>query len=153
MHMRAPLLALLVVAAFVGCTASGASTSNFDLKPQKIGWFTGETAHFTLNISKSMTHSAPSFTIDRQFAVEEIKFNEKGLNVGGSFDTKNPNDVNLTLMQNGTAGEQFTLNATSPSVDVYVKVPDGLRNSEYTLEIKLFNVGWIKSDTFRVDTK
>lgn len=153
--MRAPPVALtllVALAVLAGCTASGASTSNFELRPDRIGWFTGQEAHFTLNLTKSLTHSAPSFTIDRQFAVEEIKFNEKGLSFGGSFDTKNPGDVSLRLMQNGTAGDQFTMDAQHPSVDVYVKIPDKLRNSEYSLEMKLFQVGWVKSDTFRVDT-
>jgi len=153
--MRAPPVALALIVALAllaGCTASGASASNFELKPDKIGWFTGEEAHFTLNITKSMTHASPSFTIDRQFAVEEIKFNEKGLTFGGSFDTKSPNDVSLRLTQNGTSADQFQMDAAHPTVDVYVKVPEKLRNSEYTLELKLFQVGWVKSDTFRVDT-
>lgn len=153
--MRAPLLALTLVAlaALAGCTASGASTSNFDLKPQKIGWYTGETAHFTLNISKSLTHSTPSFTVDRNFAIEDIKFNEKGLTFGGSFETKRPDELNFTLMQNGTAADQFVLDAQHPSVDIYLKIPEKLRDSEYTLELKLFQVGWVKSDPFRVDMK
>lgn len=154
MHVRAlVVLTLLAVATLAGCSANGASTSNFDLKPQAIGWYTGDTAHFTLNITKSLTHSAPSFTIDRHFAVEEIKFNEKGLTFGGGFDTKQPDEVNLTLMQNGTVADQFTLDKEHPSLEVYLKVPEKLRDSEYTLELKLFQVGWVKSEPFRVDTK
>jgi len=147
------LLSVALVALVAGCAASGASTSNFELKPTKVGWFAGDEAHFALNITKSLTHSAPSFTIDRQFAIEEIKFNEKGLAFGGNYDTKKPDEVALRLEQNGTAGNEFKLDPDHPSVDVYVKVPDSLRDSEYTLEVKLFQVGWVKSDAFRVDTR
>ncbi len=145
------LTLLVALAVLAGCTASGASASNFELKPDKIGWFTGEEAHFTLNLTKSLTHASPSFTIDRQFAVEELKFNEKGITFGGSYDTKKPGDVSLRLEQNGTTADQFKMDADHPTVDVYVKIPDSLRNSEYTLEMKLFQVGWVKSDVFRVN--
>ena len=153
--MRAPTVAMTVVllaTALAGCTADGASTSNFELKPTRIGWYTGDEAHFTLNMTKSLTHASPSFTIDRQFALEEIKFNEKGLSFGGNYDTRKPEDLSLRLEQNGTVGEEFRMDADHATVDVYLKIPEGLRNSEYVLEIKLFQVGWIKSDEFRVDT-
>src|SRR5437870_4908918 len=68
--------------ALVGCTAQGASTGNFTLTPATIGWYVGDEARFFLNISSSLTHSSPSFTIDRQFAIEEIRFAEKGLSFG-----------------------------------------------------------------------
>jgi hypothetical protein len=146
------LTLLFALALVAGCTANGASTSNFELKPTKIGWFTGDQAHFTLNLTKSLTHAAPSFTIDGQFAVEEIKFNEKGLTFGGNFDTRKPGDVALRLEQNGTVAPEFKMDADHPTVDVYVKIPESLRNSEYTLEMKLFQVGWVKSEPFRVST-
>ena len=45
------------------------------------------------------------------------------------------------------------MDADHATIDLYVKIPETLRNSEYTLEIKLFQVGWVKSDVFRIDTK
>jgi len=61
--------------------------------------------------------------------------------------------VNLILIQNGTAGEEFVLDVQNSGVDVYVDVPEKLRDSEYVLELKLFKVGWVKSDPFRVDER
>lgn len=147
------LVLLALVASVAGCAASGASTGNFDLHPTKIGWHTGEEAHFTLNLSSSLTHSAPSYTIDTTYAVEEIKFTERGMKFGGDFSTKDSTQVALRFAQNGTEGKEFRLDAANSSLDVYVKVPQDLRNSEYALEMKLFNVGWVKSDAFRVDTR
>lgn len=151
--MRQLALVVLLFALLAGCAASGASTSNFELKPTKVGWYAGDEAHFTLNLTKSLTHSAPSFTLDRQFAIEEIKFNEKGLAFGGNYDTKRPDDVSLRLERNGTSADEYKLDAENGTVDLYVKVPESLRDSEYTLELKLFQVGWVKSDPFRVDVK
>lgn len=156
MHRQA-LIVLVIIAALAGCTAQGAGTSNFDLKPDGIGWYAGDEAHFFLNITSSVLHSKPSFTIDRQFAIEEVQFTEKGLKFGGNYDTKDPNDIALRLAQpgadaNSTAGS-FTMDAEHPSLDVIVKLPDKLRDSEYSLELKLFEVGWVKSDAFRVDRR
>lgn len=146
-------LILLVVAAAAGCTASGASTGNFELKPDRIGWYVGERAHFELNLTPSLTKQAPEYVIDRNFAIEEIRYNERGASIGGDFETRNPDDVNLRLMQDGVEGNEFTLGAADPTVDIYVDIPDRLRDSEYTLEIKLFKVGWVKSEPFRVDER
>ena len=143
----------MLVALLAGCTADGASTGNFELKPARIGWHTGDEAHFYLNLSSSITHSAPTYTIDSTYAVEEIKITEKGLKFGGDFDTKDATQIALRFTQNGTESKEFLLDKTNNSLDVWLKVPQDLRNSEYSLEIKLFNVGWVKSDTFRVDTR
>ena len=148
------LTAVVIIAALAaGCTSQGASTGNFDLHPAKIGWHIGDEAHFTLNMSSSLTHSAPSYTIDTTYAVEEIKFTEHGLKFGGDFDTKDATQVALRFAQNGAEGKEFRLDETNSSLDIFVKIPQDLRNSEYALEMKLFNVGWVKSDTFRVDTR
>lgn len=149
MHRLAPLL---VVLAFAGCTAQGAGTSNFELRPDRIGWYAGDEAHFLLNITTSVLHSKPSFTIDRQFAIEEIQLVEKGIKFGGDFSTKDPNAISLRLEQNGNSSAgSFVMDAQHPSLDVYLTLPDKLRDSEYALELKLFDVGWVKSDAFRVD--
>jgi hypothetical protein len=150
MHMRN--FALLAGLAFMaGCTAAGASGGNFELTPEKIGWYTGERAHFTLTLTPSLTKQSPDYLLDRHFAIEEIRYEEKGVAVGGDYETRDPDDINLLLMQNGTAGEEFTLDVQNSAIDIYVDVPEKLRDSEYTLELKLFKVGWVKSDPFRVD--
>jgi hypothetical protein len=153
MHRAAGLaLALVVALGLAGCTAAGAGTSNFSLKPATIGWYAGDEARFTLAISSSLLHSKPSFVIDRDFAIEEIQLDESGLKFGGDYSTKDPNAVGLRLAQGGSANAtNYTLDATHPSVDVYVTLPSSLRDSEYQLELKLFDVGWVKSDAFRVD--
>lgn len=154
--MRSRSLALAIAAAFAllaGCTAEGAGTSNFSLVPSQIGWFVGDEARFTLSIGSSLAHSAPSFTIDRQFAIEEIEFAEKGLSFGHDYETKDPDAVGLRLERNGTAANQFTLDEANPSIELVLKIPMDLRDSEYSLELKLFKVGTVKSDKFRVDVR
>lgn len=146
-------IVVLLLAAAAGCTASGASTGNFDLKPDRLGWYVGERAHFTLNLTPSLTKQAPDYVIDRNFALEEIRFDERGATVGGDFETRNPDDLKLTLVQNGTEGQEFTLNHVHPGIDIYLDIPEKLRDSQYVLEVKLFKVGWIKSEPFRVDEK
>ncbi|MFA5860323.1 MAG: hypothetical protein WDA16_01375 [Candidatus Thermoplasmatota archaeon] len=152
MHRVVALAAFVMFVAAAGCTAQGAGTSNFDLKPDGIGWYAGDEAHFFLNITSSVLHSKPSFMIDRQFAIEEIRLVEHGLNFGGDYRTKDPNAIALRLEQAGNVtASSFVLDADHPSLDVFLNTPEKLRDSEYTLELKLFQVGWVKSDRFRVD--
>lgn len=151
--MRLTLLALLVVALFAGCTAAGASGGNFDLTPERIGWYVGERAHFMLNLTPSLTKQAPDYFLDRYFAIEEMRYEERGAAIGGDYKTRNPDDLHLEMLQGGATGEEFSLNRTSAGVDLYVDVPQKLRDSEYTLELKLFKVGWVKSAPFRVDER
>lgn len=143
---------LAIVALFAGCTAS-ASGGNFDLVPERIGWYAGERAHFMLNITSSLTKQAPEYTIDRNFAIEEIRYEERGANMGGDYETRNPDDVGLVLRRGEESAEQFPLSPDHPSLDLYLDVPTNLRDSEYVLELKLFKVGWVKSEPFRVDQR
>lgn len=153
--MRALRLVLVLAlgAAFAGCTAEGAGSSNFELKPQRVGWFAGDEARFTLEITSSLLRGAPSFTIDRRFAIEEIRFTERGVKVGGDRETKDPDSVGLRLERAGEPADEWTLDGTNASVDLVVTLPGDLRDSEYQLELKLFKVGWVKSDPFRVDVR
>lgn len=154
MHMRRPLAITLTLAlALAGCTASGASTGNFELTPERVGWYAGDTATFTLNITPSVTRQAPGYTIDRYFAIEEIRFDERGASFGGDFETRDPNDVDLLLIQGSTSGDEFTLDSENPTVLLQLEIPQKLRDSEYVLEVKLFKVGWVKSEPFRVDER
>ena len=153
MHARTTLLTLVAMAALAGCTAAGAGSSNFDLKPTRVGWYASEEAGFTLAITSSLLHSQPSFTIDRRFAIERLDLTEQGVKFGGDYETKDPDSVNLTLSRDGNVSDEFTLDAEHPSIDVSVKLPDDLRDSEYALELKLFKVGWVKSEKFRVDRR
>lgn len=143
---------LAVVALLAGCTAS-ASGGNFDLVPGRIGWYAGGRAHFTLNITSSFAQQAPEYTIDRNFAIEEIRYEEKGANMGGDYETRNPDDVGLVLRRGEESAEEFVLSAERSSLDLYLDVPPDLRDSEYVLELKLFKVGWVKSEPFRVDQR
>lgn len=147
------LVALLCALAFAGCTASGASTGNFSLEPQRVGWYAGEEAHFVLALSPSLTRSSPQFTIDRHFAIEEIRLVEKGVSFGGDYGTRDPLDVSLRLSRDGVEADEFVLDADRPSVDVHLTLPEKLRDSEYVLELELFKVGRVKSDSFRVDLR
>jgi hypothetical protein len=144
---------LLAVLLFAGCTASGASGGNFELTPDRIGWYVGERAHFTLNLTPSLTKQAPDYLVDRDFAIEEIRFEERGAAVGGDFETRDPDAVGLILSQNGTSGQEFKLDARNPGLDIYIDVPAKLRDSEYVLELRMFKVGWVKSEPFRVDER
>ena len=148
------LLVLAAALATAGCTADGAAgKGNFDLKPQRIGWYAGDEAHFTLEITPSLLRSEPSFTIDRRFAIEEIQLDEQGFAVGGDYETKDPDDVALRLSMDNATADEFTLDAQHPRLDLALMLPTDLRDSEYVLEIKLFQVGWIKSEPFRVDLR
>lgn len=154
MHARAfAFTSIIALAGLAGCTATGASGGNFELTPEKIGWYTGERAHFQLNLTPSLTKQAPAYLLDRHFAIEEIRYEERGAHFGGDFETRDPDEVGLVLHQDGMAGEEFTLDATNPTIDLYVDVPEKLRDSEYVLALKLFNVGWVKSGPFRVDER
>jgi hypothetical protein len=153
MLVRPLAFAFVFAFALAGCTAQGAGTSNFTLTPSQIGWYVGDEAKFVLAISSSIMHSSPSFVVDRQFAIEEIQYAEKGLTFGHDFTTQDPNAVSLRLERNGTQAEKFTLDEAHPRIDVVLKVPGELRDSEYTLELKLFKVGTVKSDKFRVDVR
>lgn len=150
---RAWLALVLIVPLLAGCTADGASTANFDLTPDRVGWYAGDTATFNLSVSSSLLKSSPTFTIDRRFAIEEIQLTEKGITVGGDYKTKNPDDVALTLTRGNETTEEFTLDKEHPSLGVSLTLPTKLRDSEYSLELKLFKVGWVKSEKFRVDLR
>jgi hypothetical protein len=152
-HARTALLTLIALAALAGCTAQGAGSSNFDLKPARVGWYAGDEATFTLAITSSLLHGQPSFTIDRRFAIERLDLTEQGIKFGGDYETKDPDAVNLTLSRDGNATDELTLDKEHPSLDVSVTLPDDLRDSEYALELKLFKVGWVKSEKFRVDRR
>ena len=147
-------LALLVLAALLaGCSAQGAGTSNFDLKPTKVGWFAGDEARFTLNLTPSLLNGKPSFTLDRRFAIEQIKLAEHGINFGGNYETRDPDAVAIRLERAGTANDTWVLDAEHPGLDIILNLPGTLRDSEYSLELKVFQVGWVKSGTFRVDRR
>jgi hypothetical protein len=152
--MRTLALALaLALALLAGCTATGASGGNFELTPERIGWYIGERAHFTLTITPSLTKQAPDYILDRHFAIEEIRFEERGAALGGDFVTRNPDDIDLVMVQNETEGTEFTMSAVNAHVELYVDIPAKLRDSEYVLELELFKAGWVKSEPFRVDER
>ena len=152
MHARVTLVALCAVLALSGCTGD-VGKGNFDLRPQSIGWFAGDEAHFTLEITSSLLGDVPSFTVDRRFAIEEIQLTEKGMSFAGDFETRDPDALDLRLAMGNETGEKFTLDGEHPRLDLYVRLPEDLRDSEYVLELKLFKVGWVKSDSFRVDLR
>lgn len=150
------VLAFLLVLAplSAGCfAAEGAGTANFSLTPQKVGWYAGDEARFVLAIESSFFRSDPAFTVDRHFAIEEIRFEEDGVSFGGDFETRNPDDVRLRLVRDNVTGTEFVLNGTAPSLDMFVTLPEDLRDSRYTMSLKLFEVGWVESSVFRVDRR
>lgn len=154
---RAPpaFLALVAVAAAValaGCTSSGAvSTRNFALEPQSVGWNVGETAWFTLTLSASTFSKEPAYEIDRDFAIEEIEFDEKGVGFGGDYRTRKSTEVGLHLWRDGHEVTKARLDSTNSTIDLSLVVPESLRDTEYTLDLRLFKVGWVSSEAFRVN--
>ena len=151
MRARVFLGLLVATVALAGCSSGGAGKGNFDLQPQKVGWFVGEEGHFRLTIKETMFRSEPSYTIDRRFAIQEIRFNEKGIGLGGNYETRNPDDVHLRLSRNNVTADEFVLDKDRPSVDIHLTIPNTLKDSQYFLELDLFQVGWIESGVFRVD--
>lgn len=148
-----PLILLLAAGLLAGCAASGASTSNFELTPTRVGWFAGEEASFTMSLTATLLRSEPSFEIDRRFALEEILLNERGMRVGGDHKTREPDDVQLRLLRGGVEQESWTLDSSTRDLEVRLVLPDTLEDSEYQLELKVFEVGWVKSEPFRVDRR
>ena len=144
-------LAVIAVAALAGCSAEGASTGNFSLRPQKVGWYAGDEAAFTLAIESSFFRSDPSFTVDRRFAIEEVRFEEDKFTFGGDYETRDPDAVGLRLARDNRTADEFLLDAEHPSIEVRVTLPAELRDSSYTFALKLFEVGWVESSVFRVD--
>lgn len=148
------LLALAVASALAGCASdAGAAKSNFDLTPQRIGWYAGEEARFTLQLTPTLLRGEPSFTLDRRFAIEEVQLTEKGMGFGGDFSTREPDDLELRLVRGNETAEEFVLDSTNRTVDLVFRLPEDLRDSEYVLEMRIFQVGWIKSGAFRVDVR
>lgn len=146
-----PVALLLVALLLAGCSASGATTGNFELTPARVGWYAGDEARFHLNLTPSLMHGKPSFTIDRRFAIEEVNFDERGIRFGGDHATRDPDSIGLKLERDGETRDEWTLDKEHPSVDVVLTLPESLKDSEYALELKVFDVGWVKSDAFRVD--
>jgi len=151
MHTRLLVLVSLAAVVLAGCTASGAMPANFTLEPRAVGWYAGEEAHFVLQIEPSVVQKQPEFVLDRHFAIEEIRFEESGAKLGGDYKTRDPDSVQLRLVQDGVDVDEAVLSADHPRVDLYVTLPTDLRDSAYTLELELFQVGWVKSELFRVD--
>ena len=153
MRMRLAITLVLAALALAGCTASGASMGNFELQPTRIGWYVGDTAAFTLTLTPSLTRQSPDYVLDRYFAIEEIQYDERGASFGGDYKTRNADDLELVMRQNGTKGDEFVLTPSNASLTLELRVPENLRDSEYVLEIKLFEVGWVRSEPFRVDVR
>lgn len=153
LHARVFFLLLALSVAAAGCSSADVGKGNFELTPQRIGWYAGDNATFTLELKSSLTRSDPSFTVDRRFAIEEIQLNEKGLKLGGDYETRDPDALGLTLSRDNVTADEWVLDSENRSILVTITLPEDLRDSEYTLEIKLFQVGWIKSEPFRVDKR
>jgi len=147
------LLALLSVAALAGCAskAGGATASNFELVPDRIGWNVGEVARFTLTVKPTTFSKAPNYTIDRDFAIEEIALKVKAASLGGSASTRNADDFGLRLWRDGEPVDEAVLAPGSESVVITLTLPEKLRDAQYVLELRLFQVGWVSSAPFRVN--
>lgn len=156
MRLRTALHAavlLALAAALAGCS-SGPGRGDFDLEPQRIGWFAGDEARFTLTLDPGFMKGEPTFTLDRHFAIEEMQLTERGVTFGGDFETKDPlAALDLRLVRGDETADEFVLDAANRSVDLVLTLPTDLRDSEYVLEVKLFQVGWVKSSPFRVDVR
>lgn len=140
--------ALLVATALAGCV-SEVSTADFELKPTEVGWRAGQEALFLLRFTPD-GDTLHTYDIDPVFAIEEIRFEKGGLNAFGDFETKRAADVSVALVQEGTVVSNWTLTPSAAQVGIRLKLPESLDNDAYTLEMKLFKVGWIESDVFRV---
>lgn len=151
MHMRhATVLALLALAASLAGCAEELSEANFTLTPTKSGWLVNEEASFLLKFEPEGAASS-RYDLDPTFAVTEMRFEKDGLNAMGDFETKRAADLGLYLADAaGNSLGNVTLGAEARSVYLRFKVPEQLDNDVYRLEILLFKVGWVESETFRV---
>lgn len=143
------LLAVLAPAlALAGCTST-LSASHFELKPTEIGWKIGQNALFHLHFDPG-TSDQREYTVDPVFAITEVRFEKNGLNAFGDYATTRAADLEIALVRGGDPVANYTLTPSARQIGLQLKVPDQLDDGEYRLEIKLFKVGWVKSDVFRV---
>jgi hypothetical protein len=142
---------MLLAGVFAGC-ASSLGTSNFTINPTEVGWKTGEEAVFVLHFNPE--NANPNvYTVDPVFAISEVKFEQDGIHLWGDYDTKRAqNDLGLAVLSNGSPVQNFTLTSSSPAAELRVQVPTSLGDGQYRLDVDLFQVGWVKSDLFRVAT-
>lgn len=147
------VLGLLVIAPVLsGCVEEGeADTSNFRLEPQRVGWNAGDVARFTLSIQETRFSKNPEYTVDRDFAIAEVELDARGVGLGGDYRTRNADDVDLRLYRNGTLVEEAPLDSANSSVDLTLRLPENLKDAEYVLALRLFEVGWVTSEPFRVN--
>lgn len=141
---------VLVATLLTGCVGE-LGVSNFELEPERAGWNVGEEATFTLRLTPTFTVREPSYALDPEIAVEEVRLNEKGVGFGGDVSTRTPSDLGFMLLRNGSAVDEHDLTLNTPEVDLRLDLPEDLEDSTYVLEVKLFRVGWVTSDTFRVN--
>lgn len=150
MHVRqfVPFVALLAAAALAGCT-SDLSSADFTLKPTEVGWKIGQEALFNLQFHPEGS-DVRTYNLDPVFAIEQVRFEKGGLNAFGDYETKRAAELSVGLVSEGREVANYTLTPSAAQIGLRVKIPDSLDNDEYTLEVELFKVGWVKSDVFRV---
>ncbi len=151
---RALALAVVILfPALAGCYAARgeASSWNFELAPDRVGWNVGEVARFTLQLKPALLAREPAYTIDRDLAIAEIELDQSGFSFGGDYRTRNAGDVDLRLWSGGGEIQETRLDAANPSVGLSIVLPADLSDAEYALGLKLFKVGWISSGEFRVN--
>ncbi len=144
-----PILLLLIVPLLSGCMAL--DEGNFELKATEIGWNVADRARFALTLIPGRLQDEPTYTIDADFAIEEIHFERKGVNVAGDYRTRTAADVDLVFLVDGKPVPKHTLSAESPTVVLEVTIPDSLEDDTYYLLISLFEVGDVESNAFRVN--
>ncbi len=143
------VIVLLLPTLLAGCTSL--DSGNFTLKATKIGWNIGARANFSLTLEAGRFQEDPVYTIDPLFAIEEVAFERAGANVFGDYSTKTSSDVGLRLLVAGKPVETAELSTGSPTVIIQVTIPDSLEDDTYHFVLKLFEVGTVESNAFRVN--
>lgn len=144
---------LALVSGLAGCATvrSDAGVSNFELAPERVGWNVSDEARFTLSIKGGLLGDAPAYVVDRDFAIEEVFLHERGWAPNANHRTKDPASVGLKLLKDGSEVAEAPLGPGNESLTIAITLPDSLADSEYALEIELFQVGRVKSAPFRVN--
>lgn len=145
-----PLAAVVLAALLAGCTGSSLGPSNFAITPNQIGWNVGDEASFTLTLKPTMLVKEPVYTLDPDFAIAELALDRQGAGFGG-YSTKKSSDVGLHIRQGNAPVEEAALDPGNATVEIRLELPENLNDAEYVLELRLFEVGWVKSAPFRVN--
>ena len=139
---------LILAASLAGCAAS-ISEKNFSLSSNQVGFDKGGIASFNLTYDPRAMPADATYTLDRKYAVEHVKFDREG-SIMKEHETDDARSLDLRFYLDGEEVETFVFDGDRRTIEVRLKVPEGLATGNYRLRLTLFQVGAVESNVFRV---